>query len=333
MSATQPFATEVERLGLLRRGDRIDRVHGRGLEAICHALSSTFHGAFTCVVADDAYGRGIAVSVDPNGMHPSPRELSPFIDAIGPEAALFIPNARDDRRFAEEPLVTGPARVRFFAGIRLYRDDGVAFGALCVGAAKRHVATPHERGVLADLATAVETTIDIHRAARNAQALAITDSQTGLPNRAGLLLEIERVIRERRNDGASFALIYIDVDDFKAVNDTLGHAAGDDILRAVAVGMRRSAGTAASASRLGGDEFVIVIPHAEMADAAIVAERIHSELAKVGHERSREVSFSLGLATFTTPPATALAALAVADRLMYAAKRNGKNRIESALEG
>ena len=132
----------------------------------------------------------------------------------------------------------------------------------------------------------------------------------------------------------------IDLDEFKTVNDRLGHQAGDRLLREIAEAMRGAARETDAVFRYGGDEFVLVLPHSDANGLLAVAERICSAVARVGGEgstwqrRGRPWSrASIGTASFPGDGATAEDVLLAADRACFVAKRRGRGRVATASEG
>lgn len=164
------------------------------------------------------------------------------------------------------------------------------------------------------------------------QRLALYDALTGLANRALLTNRVESALADiQRHPAGSVGLLFLDLDGFKPVNDTWGHAQGDDLLRAVARRIESSIRPEDTAARLGGDEFAVLCP-AIGGDTELrsVAERIRREIGRPylldgGHSYDR-LSASIGAAT-SDPAGTAESLLRQADRLMYQAKRDGKNRV------
>lgn len=138
-----------------------------------------------------------------------------------------------------------------------------------------------------------------------------------------LALEIDRMRRSR----LPLSLLYLDLDDFKRVNDERGHLAGDELL--VRVGRLLLAGVRKVdlCARLGGDEFAVLMPETSAQDALVVAERLRDAMLKSFREGGASVGMSAGLGTFQVPPVDAHVPLNQADQLMYEAKRGGKNRI------
>ncbi|MGF6526311.1 diguanylate cyclase domain-containing protein [Variovorax sp. PvP013] len=157
--------------------------------------------------------------------------------------------------------------------------------------------------------------------------LAHFDALTGLPNR-NLLMQLLRHAVDRARHGAPLALLFIDLDGFKAVNDSLGHEVGDALLAAFAQRLGGSLRLSDTAARLGGDEFVVVVEDVELhADIDALAERIlisaTTPFRVNGHDC--RVSASIGIARYGPACADADLLVKAADTAMYAAKRGGKN--------
>lgn len=139
-----------------------------------------------------------------------------------------------------------------------------------------------------------------------------------------LQAEIDRSARSK----LPFTLAYVDVDNFKSINDRLGHHIGDQVLRALVAGMTRRLRKSDAVARLGGDEFGILLPGAGPQAAVTVVARTHSDLMAQMSQRNWAVTVSIGAVTFAVPPPTADEAIRLADELMYAVKRLNKNGIK-----
>jgi len=165
------------------------------------------------------------------------------------------------------------------------------------------------------------------------KALARSDSLTGLPNRRSFeelaALEIRRALRYRR----PLALAYFDIDGFKAVNDRLGHPAGDGVLLLVAHSIRRNIRTTDAPARLGGDEFAVLLPETGLPEARAVVEKLLADLKATAGEGLAPVTVSAGVACFQIPPDTPRQLIEKADALMYLVKRRGRNGLEVAQLG
>lgn len=153
------------------------------------------------------------------------------------------------------------------------------------------------------------------------------DALTGLPNRSLFLDRLEHGVAAARRSGATVGLMFIDLDGFKAVNDTLGHEAGDELLKGAASRLRKCVRESDTVARLGGDEFTIIMDGVEgRAGAAVVAQRIITTLEVPFDLGGREgrVSASIGIALFPANAADSEELLRNADTAMYAAKAQGK---------
>ena len=165
-------------------------------------------------------------------------------------------------------------------------------------------------------------------ATRALAQMALTDSLTGLPNKRLLLDRLDRAIAQSSRRNGDVALLFVDLDGFKAVNDNLGHAAGDKVLHMVAARLRSCARASDTVARLGGDEFVVLLEGCHSpADAEQVAAKIARSLSQpcdVG-KRQVEVSCSIGIALHGGNGGVE-SLLRHADEAMYEAKKAGKNR-------
>jgi diguanylate cyclase (GGDEF)-like protein len=153
------------------------------------------------------------------------------------------------------------------------------------------------------------------------------DSLTGLPNRSLLLSEVEEAATEAERGGPPAAVMLLDIDDFKTINDSLGHGAGDMVLVEIAERVRASLRPGDLAARLGGDEFAILLRASTGLDAADVADRVLAALGRPLALQGREVIVhaSLGIASLTGAVDSS-EVLRNADAAMYSAKQAGKNR-------
>ncbi|MEV4932888.1 putative bifunctional diguanylate cyclase/phosphodiesterase [Sphingobium sp. LSP13-1-1.1] len=198
---------------------------------------------------------------------------------------------------------------------------------------------PREIGLeLPDLSVAMESLFSqVRTNLDHVQALALFDQVTGLANRASFCRQVERLLAERSEEGLA-ALFFIDLDGFKGVNDTLGHAAGDQLLARVAGRLREVAMAQASAGagdcligRLAGDEFTLFVPSlADLDSAGRIARAIQFALRERFDLGSQHVDLgaSIGVACYPEHGDTLSALLRSADIAMYHAKRQGRNRAE-----
>lgn len=156
------------------------------------------------------------------------------------------------------------------------------------------------------------------------QRLASTDPLTGLANRRALTELMERELRNAERYGTPLAFFVLDLDDLKKINDTRGHAAGDQALRSFADVLRAVARRGDIAARYAGDEFVLVAFHAGRKEAEVILRRLFASLKQAG------LACSAGVALFPLHASDAPTLFAAADRALYEAKQAGKNRFNFA---
>jgi diguanylate cyclase (GGDEF)-like protein len=201
--------------------------------------------------------------------------------------------------------------------------------------------------ILHDITHQVEAEQALHRAYEDLRARmeeiedlqgelreqATRDPLTGLHNRRHLAEQLERELGRAERDRYPVSLVMFDVDHFKEVNDTYGHGAGDEMLRAIAAELLEGTRRCDITCRYGGDEFVVVLPNAKAQSAQARAERwrlrMHEVMAGIGDDRV-DTTISLGVATFPEHGATIDALVAAADRAVYASKAGGRDRVSVA---
>ncbi|MDH3208854.1 MAG: sensor domain-containing diguanylate cyclase [Burkholderiaceae bacterium] len=160
------------------------------------------------------------------------------------------------------------------------------------------------------------------------QRLALYDGLTELPNRVMLMDELDRALKRSRRHGGGFAVFFIDLDHFKRVNDSLGHAAGDQLLKQVAARLRPLLREADMLARLGGDEFVLLVEGCiNPAELSQMAKRALAAIAEPLSVDSygMQVSASIGIGVYPTDGHDAARLLKSADTAMYLAKKQGRN--------
>jgi diguanylate cyclase (GGDEF)-like protein/putative nucleotidyltransferase with HDIG domain len=165
------------------------------------------------------------------------------------------------------------------------------------------------------------------------QRQATTDGLTGLLNHRTGQEKLSEQVRLAERYQRNIAVIMIDVDHFKAINDTYGHPAGDTVLKAVAKSIERDCRDVDFPVRYGGEEFLLVLPEINLEGAVTVAERIRKNLeqAVIGHENiSISVTASMGVAIFPDDARSQQQLLDLADKALYASKRSGRNQVQSA---
>lgn len=163
--------------------------------------------------------------------------------------------------------------------------------------------------------------------------IARTDHLTGMPNRKHYYEAVEKELLLARRYPHPFSAAYIDIDNFKGVNDRHGHAAGDQLLKSVGSVIRKHIRSVDVGARVGGDEFGILLPHTSAESARGVLTKLQKLLNGAMARQKWPVTFSFGVVTFQQPPESVDDIMRRADAVMYEAKKHGKDRVHFALYG
>jgi len=235
----------------------------------------------------------------------------------------------NERRFASTDLVEA---FGLRSGVTVpIRGRGLPFGVLGVHSTERRTYTPDEVSLLTSIANVLASALEreaIEKATRHA---ALHDPLTGLPNRTLFLDRLQQALHRAQRTGRPVGVLLIDLDGFKIVNDSLGHAAGDELLIALAPRLSAALRPGDTVARLGGDEFVIVCGDlATDADVIKVAERIRDTWARaiVVGNTPLYISGSIGISVARGGDATPDALLREADAAMYRAKERGRGHFD-----
>jgi diguanylate cyclase (GGDEF)-like protein len=167
----------------------------------------------------------------------------------------------------------------------------------------------------------------LRRSMESIRQMAMTDSLTGVYNVRAFLDFMEREMERSRRYRRPISLIYLDLDNFKEINDTFGHQAGNSALEIVAGVLKTSVRLTDIVARLGGDEFAVLLPETAEEAARTIAERAREGMAREMKAKSWPLTFSVGVATCRKELCTVDELIRIADDLMYRVKRSGKNGI------
>jgi diguanylate cyclase (GGDEF)-like protein len=173
--------------------------------------------------------------------------------------------------------------------------------------------------------------IRLNRALQREQELARTDFLTGVLNARFFhelaQMESNRSVRYKR----PFTIAFIDVDNFKSINDTFGHTTGDIVLRTIAMNIKTHLRRTDIVARVGGDEFVVLLPETNAQTAPVVISNMQRALLNEMNVNGWSITFSIGVLTLTDPRLSVDNMIGRADRLMYIVKNSGKNNIQYAI--
>jgi diguanylate cyclase (GGDEF)-like protein len=162
---------------------------------------------------------------------------------------------------------------------------------------------------------------------------ALVDSLTGVANRRAFLAGAQQLAAQPRSDGSVLAMLLFDLDHFKAINDRLGHAAGDAVLMNFSATAIHTLGEGALFGRIGGEEFGAVLRVKDAGEARAIAEEVRAAFAAAEQADDVVPTVSIGVALQDETAATLSALMAAADRALYRAKAKGRNRVVSAASG
>jgi len=267
--------------------------------------------------------------------------------AVAHDSTYLVESARSDPRTQEHPLVVGSFGLDFYVGVPLRTHDGHVLGLLACMDSRPRGLTPRELRLLETLAAIVMDEIELRRSAsqisRLSEALAETcdelerrasfDPLTGVLARSTLLARGAALLDRAAAADKGAALLMLDIDRFKAINDGFGHAAGDRVLKEVAGRMAANCRAGDLLGRLGGEEFLAIFVGVAAAEAQAIAERLREAVERppipLGHGASVSATVSGGLVTLAPGEcAGSLSpALERADAALYRAKQAGRNRI------
>jgi len=243
--------------------------------------------------------------------------------AIAQRDVFQVRDAALDPFFREHPWVLDSPHVRFYAGAPLITGQDLVLGTLCVLDFVPRSLQPRQIEMLRTLAGQVVVQLDL-------SLQAMRDPLTGLYNRRQMEESLHREILRARRIGATVGVMVIDVDNFKRINDTLGHEAGDAALNGIAAELSMCVREEDIACRVGGEEFVIILPgtneEALRQRAETVRSRVEESSVPAGDTRLK-LTVSTGLATFPEHGETGPEVLRAADAALYRAKAEGRNRV------
>lgn len=220
---------------------------------------------------------------------PIPRELSFCSHAIQSDDIMIVPDTLDDGRFADNPFVTGDPHVRFYAGCPLVVMNGCRLGTLCLVDRIPRTMTQEDILLLKDLAATVEHEL-------TAMHMAIVDGLTGLVNRRGFETLAQNGLNICLRMRRPASLLFFDLNGFKAINDTFGHAEGDLALRNFASALKQTFRSTDIIGRLGGDEFAVLLLDSGPPDTRAAIERLRTIVTSLNEKERRgyALRFSVG---------------------------------------
>jgi two-component system cell cycle response regulator len=239
---------------------------------------------------------------------------------------------RGEFDFKQQVLFTKKAKLKGMESLLVLplvvREEPI--GTLIVAARQRAAFTTSIRETLQALANQLAVSLSNARAVRQLEELATTDGLTGCLNKRAFLDQLSQKLMAAQRFGRKLSLIVTDLDHFKTVNDTYGHATGDRVLRELGNVLKRMKRETDLVARFGGEEFCVLCEETDARGAKLLADRVREELARTELQTelgALKVTASLGVATFPDHAKSADELFSQGDKALYAAKKQGRNRV------
>jgi diguanylate cyclase (GGDEF)-like protein len=320
---TAPFPDdEDERLSVLKSYDILDTAPDEAFDRITRLASGILKTPIALVSLVDK-DRQWFKSHHGLDAEETSREVAFCGHAILGKDVLVVPDATNDPRFCDNPLVLDDPKIRFYAGAPLRTRTGHNLGTLCVIDTAPKDLDHFQRLMLQDLAAIVIDEMELRR-------LASTDPLTSALNRRHFMELAERELRGAKRYGYPVTVALLDVDRFKSINDSFGHSVGDAVLKELTAFCQQQIREHDIFGRYGGEEFVMVLPHADLAAAGTVLERLRARVAgmrlPVGPEG---LGFTISIGASQVRPEDDGLRFAIdrADKALYGAKTAGRDRV------
>jgi diguanylate cyclase (GGDEF)-like protein len=320
-------ANEKERLKTLRSTDILDTDPEERFDRLTRMAKRVFGVSIALVSLVDENRQWFKSKVGLDASETG-RDISFCGHAILGNDIFVIEDALKDERFADNPLVTGEPKIRFYAGAPLRYLDGNKLGTLCIIDQHPRVLDEEDYTMLRDLAEMAEGEL-------SAIQLATIDDLTKISNRRGFVALAQNSINLCARQGSPVSMVFLDLDKFKPINDQYGHAEGDHALIAFADLMRKSFRDSDVFARIGGDEFVVLLTNTETDLAAKIVERFRNQVDTYNAESERgyDICFSDGVVSMQPDQDTLVEdLLREADVLMYEKKLENDTQFRHARE-
>lgn len=358
MILAPPPDNEADRLAALRELNILDTLPEQAYDDITLLASQVCETPIALMTLVDETRQWFKSKVGTD-LAGNSREISFCSHAIlRPDEMLLVPDTTLDERFVDNPLTT-EAGIRSYAGVPLTTSSGHALGTLCVLHQEPHRLSDDQQRGLRALSRQVIVQLELRRTIAELEAVAsardryereledsrrrleeqiaivsrqsITDELTDLPNRRALIDRLGGEAERARRHGTAYSVAMIDVDGFKAFNDTFGHAAGDRALRTLSDILRAETRASDLVGRWGGEEFVAILTDTDADGAARLGERYRRAVEAWQWDRT-PITVSVGIAGSAVAAADDAGddidqVVAAADRAMYRAKTEGRNRV------
>ena len=323
-SSSEAIQRDNDRLAALQQLDLLDTPRDEGFERIVRLIKQIFSIDIGIVSLIDAHRQWYKAC---SGLSADEVSLDDTFCrcVVDCDEPVIVQDATKDARFSRHSAVTGEDHIRFYAGVPLRTKAGHMIGTVCAIDRRPRSFGSRDLDILQELAGAAMDRIELVQSAA-------TDSLTEAMTRRAFKQEADQLISLALRHQHDLSCIAFDIDHFKKVNDTYGHAAGDAVLKAVASICKATLRAGDLFGRIGGEEFAVVLPHVDREGAFAVAEKLRAAIASEiirGDHGALTVTASFGTSALSIVSQEIETLLAQADAAMYQAKHSGRNRCVS----
>lgn len=319
--ALRVIEQERARLEALDRFDVLDTPREEAFDRITRLAKKLFGVPVAIVSFIDGHRQWYKSCQGLTGAE-APREHTFCRHVIDDGQPLVVADATKDPRFAQNPYVLTDPGIRFYAGVPLRTGDGHNIGSLCLVDSKPRDFSDDELDLLVDLAHMAMDELELRLSATK-------DSLTGALSRRTFKEEVGRATALAIRHHQDLTCIALDLDHFKSINDSFGHAAGDLVLARSVQSLLEQIRETDLLGRIGGEEFAVLLPNTGMEGAMMAAEKMRSALERLNIEfglQTIRVTASFGVASLDQNTRDVEALLGHADKALYEAKATGRNR-------
>lgn len=313
---------EPGRLAALRRYEVVDTAEEPPFQRIVELVQTVLNVPAAAVTLIDGDRQWYKAARGISGKS-IPRDASFCNETIKQMGPLAVTDALTDGRFATNPMVLGAPHVRSYLGVPLTTPDGYNIGTLCAIDTEPRPFDARQADILKKLAEIVVEQFELRQIAKQ-------DAMTGALTRRGFFAELEKeFLRAARYDRPS-ALLVIDVDHFRNINDRYGHPAGDAVLVSIANAAMATMRKSDIFGRIGGEEFAMLLPETDAEEARDAAERIRGIVEHtIVQTPAAEIktTISIGIAPLPLPGEGSDVWFSEADIALYEAKQFGRNKV------
>ncbi|UYI45959.1 sensor domain-containing diguanylate cyclase [Vibrio natriegens] len=307
---------EAERLHALRALEILDTTHEERFDRVTRMAKRMFGVPISLVSLIDE-NRQWFKSAQGLEVTETPRAISFCGHAINNDGLFIIPNAIDDKRFCDNPLVTDDPNIRFYAGYPLKLRQGINIGTLCLIDSVPREMDEEDRLLLQDLGAMIEQEIQ-------SVQMATLDELTMISNRRGFLLLADHTLKMCKRKSLKSSILVFDLNKFKPINDTYGHHEGDYVLKEFAMSLLETFRECDVIGRWGGDEFVVFLTDTESDSVTRILARFRDKIVKLNQEINKpyRIEYSCGVSHYSyDSPLSIEKRIEDADNEMYKEKR------------